>query len=240
MQSVKISKYQILSHPEEKKPGDQLSINGESSFEYQIPGLECPKCTAWAEHRWLSVSCPESIKGIPELRQHRPVSIERHRIIMNNIHRELKRDSAINPGNIFQPVKLSSKVPLKDDIIWPGIGMMVVSEKAKEMFKKLDGNLIFVPTKNSLNVKSNYFSVCNVRHIGEKSRAGSHSICNICKRRIFEEDPIPLNNEIEEDVSIGILAGTLIYLVSKDTKTALERGGFTNVTFDNLEIHAIR
>lgn len=124
-------------------------INGGLEYPFGLPGVDCDVCgKTWGGSRILSCECPESLKSLKHFKNRWPVSRDEHSALQQQLFAALGTNGEpfidLCPGDTLQPCYLDIPSRPHADFLWPYLGVLVVSERIRDVFLNTCGDEIAV------------------------------------------------------------------------------------------------
>jgi hypothetical protein len=117
-------------------------INGSLEHPFGLPGVECDVCgETWGGSRVLAYEYPESLRSYKKARDRWPIPRSEHSALQERLLNELGLEGKpfvdLRPGDSFQPCYLDVPSRPRADFLWSSLGVLVVSERIKELLVSL-------------------------------------------------------------------------------------------------------
>ncbi len=117
-------------------------INGSLEHPFGMPGVHCEVCgQTWGGSRILPVECPLSLRKQKHLQERWPIALNEHKALQHKVQEELLKQeiaiSELRPGDSFQSGYLDVPSSPKADFLWSSLGSVVVSQRVRYLFEKL-------------------------------------------------------------------------------------------------------
>jgi len=131
-------KFWRLDSPEYSSDYRASYINGSLSHPFGLPGVRCDVCgQTWGGGRVLPYEYPASMRGDKKAKDRWPLSRSEHvrpqKLILKELGLRGKPFIDVRPGDSFQPCYLDIPSRPRADFLWSNAGVLVVSERIKEL-----------------------------------------------------------------------------------------------------------
>ena len=108
------------------------------------------------------------------------------------------------PGDSFQPFAADFKDPPFGDILWPRVGVTLVSKRVKDTTEQLKvPNLYFCTPSISLKNHQDLYQIVCTKEVGSESRRGTTIECKLCGRVEYSEESLPLEKKLSSAIHFG-------------------------------------